>query len=103
MTTRDARLDIELIGKLAARVAIPLVLHGSSGVPDDQLRLAVGAGIRKVNVGTALNIAFTGAVRKTLSANSSATDPRKYLEAGRDAVSDIVADLCRTIGKRDLQ
>ncbi len=35
MTTRDARLDIELIEKLAARVAVPLVLHGSSGVPDD--------------------------------------------------------------------
>jgi fructose-bisphosphate aldolase class II len=97
MTTRDAVLDIALIDKLAASVAVPLVLHGSSGVPDDQLRLAVRAGIRKVNVGTALNIAYTGAVREALSANPSTTDPRKYLAAARQAVGDTVTALCRTV------
>jgi fructose-bisphosphate aldolase class II len=103
MTTRDAQLDIELIGKLAASVAVPLVLHGSSGVPDDQLRLAVGAGIRKVNVGTALNVAYTGAIRELLEANPTATDPRKYLAAGRRAMGDTVAALCRVVnaGERD--
>jgi fructose-bisphosphate aldolase, class II len=101
MTTRDAVLDIALIDKLAASVAVPLVLHGSSGVPDDQLRLAVRAGIRKVNVGTALNIAYTGAVREALSANPSATDPRKYLAAARQAISDTVAGLCRAVGERE--
>jgi fructose-bisphosphate aldolase class II len=110
MTTPDADLDVELIRELAARVAIPLVLHGSSGVSDNQLRLAIRAGIRKVNVGTALNVAYTGAVREALSANPSATDPRKYLAAGRQAIGDTVAALCRTVasspqpvdvGKRD--
>jgi fructose-bisphosphate aldolase class II len=100
MTTRDAVLDIELIGKLAASVPVPLVLHGSSGVPHDQLRLAVEAGIRKINVGTALNVAYTGAVREVLSANTSATDPRKYLAAARRAIGDTVAELCRAVGER---
>jgi fructose-bisphosphate aldolase class II len=100
MTTRDAVLDIELIGKLAASVPVPLVLHGSSGVPDDQLRLAVEAGIRKINVGTALNVAYTAALREALSANPSATDPRKYLAAARQAVGDTVAALCRVVGER---
>ena len=47
-------LDIALIESLAERVSVPLVLHGSSGVPDVVLRQAVVVGIRKVNVGTAL-------------------------------------------------
>ena len=94
MTTRDASLDIALIGELAARVDVPLVLHGSSGVPDDQLGLAVGAGIRKINVGTALNIAYTGAVRRVLAVQTDTVDPRPQLAAGRDAVAAAVGDLC---------
>ena len=94
MTTRDARLDIDLIAALATRVTVPLVLHGSSGVPDDQIRLAVDAGIRKLNVGTALNVAFTAAVRDALQVNTSATDPRRYLAAGRASIGDAVARLC---------
>jgi len=95
MTTRDATLDIELIEKLAASVAIPLVLHGSSGVSDDQLHLAVHAGICKVNVGTALNVAYTGAVRQSLTPTT--TDPRTFLAAGRQAIADTVSQLCLTV------
>jgi fructose-bisphosphate aldolase class II len=95
MTTRDASLDVDLIIELAARLVVPLVLHGSSGVPDDELRRAVRAGIRKVNVGTALNIAYTAAVREILAAAPSGVDPRPYLAAGRDAVAATVAELCR--------
>jgi fructose-bisphosphate aldolase, class II len=69
------------------------VLHGSSGVPDDQLRLAVGAGIRKVNVGTALNVAYTGAIRRALAEDPDATDPRRHLKSARSAMADVVADL----------
>ncbi|WP_029116148.1 class II fructose-bisphosphate aldolase [Mycobacterium sp. URHB0044] len=97
MTTRNAQLDLGLIAALAADVAIPLVLHGSSGVPDDQLRRAVEAGIRKVNVGTALNVAFTAAIRDELAANAGSTDPRNFLAAGRRAIGDTVADLCRAV------
>jgi fructose-bisphosphate aldolase class II len=97
MTTRDARLDHELIGRLAAALSIPLVLHGSSGVPDEQLREAVRAGIVKINIGTALNVAYTAAVRGVLSTDGTATDPRTYQAAGRDAVADTVAGLCRVV------
>ncbi|BBX32852.1 tagatose-bisphosphate aldolase [Mycolicibacterium mageritense DSM 44476 = CIP 104973] len=97
MTTRDARLDLDLIGDIASRVAIPLVLHGSSGVSDPQLRSAVRAGIRKVNVGTALNLAYTEAVRDSLSANPSVSDPRPFLATARQAISDTVVALCRAL------
>jgi fructose-bisphosphate aldolase class II len=97
MTTRDAQLDVDLIERLTARVAVPLVLHGSSGVSDDGIRRAVDAGIRKVNVGTALNVAYTGAIREALSNSASASDPRGGLAAGRQAIGDTVADLCRVV------
>lgn len=91
MTDRSATLDLELIGALRDAVPVPLVLHGSSGVPDGQLRDAVRAGIVKVNVGTALNLAFTGAVREALLADPSVVDPRRYLSKARDAMAATVA------------
>jgi fructose-bisphosphate aldolase, class II len=91
MTSRTAQLDADLIARLRERVPVPLVLHGSSGVPDEELRAAVAAGITKVNVGTALNVAMTGAVRGVLDADADLVDPRKYLAPGRDAMTGAVA------------
>lgn len=93
MTTRTAALDHVLLKRLAGALDVPLVLHGSSGVPDDELRTAVAGGIAKVNIGTALNIALTGAIREYLTARPEVVDPRKYLTAGRAAMADTVARL----------
>ncbi|MFI0938621.1 ketose-bisphosphate aldolase [Streptomyces sp. NPDC021020] len=93
MTERSAALDHELIGRLRRAVPVPLVLHGSSGVGDGELRRAVRAGIAKVNIGTALNIAFTRAVRETLAARPDLTDPRPYVTSGRDAMAETVRAL----------
>jgi fructose-bisphosphate aldolase class II len=91
MTTRTAVLDHDLIASLRKAVPVPLVLHGSSGVPDPQLRTAVAHGIVKVNIGTALNVAFTTAVRQVLDADPAVVDPRRYLAPGRAAMADAVA------------
>jgi fructose-bisphosphate aldolase class II len=93
MTTRTAQLDQDLVRRIAAAVPVPLVLHGSSGVAVDQLRAAVANGMRKINVGTALNVGFTGAVREALAADPDLTDPRRYLRSARDAVADVVASM----------
>jgi fructose-bisphosphate aldolase class II len=92
MLTRDAVLDEGLIAAIAAAVPVPLVLHGSSGVPDDGLRRAVGHGIRKVNVATQLNKVMAAAVRHALD-DRALVDPRRYLGPGRDAVAAEVARL----------
>lgn len=97
MTEQTAALDLDLIARLAAAVPVPLVLHGSSGVPDAALREAIAAGIRKVNVGTGLNVAFTAEVRVVLDSSASLTDPRRYFAPARDRVSDLVAHLCGVI------
>jgi len=96
MVDRVARLDFELVGALQRAVPVPLVLHGSSGVADEDLRRAVRAGITKVNVGTILNVAFTGAVREQL-VDPRMVDPRKYLAPAREAVSDTVASILRVL------
>ncbi|MEU1656989.1 class II fructose-bisphosphate aldolase [Streptomyces griseofuscus] len=87
MTTRTAALDHALLKRLSAALSVPLVLHGSSGVPDAGLVEAVAGGIAKVNVGTALNIAMTGAIREFLAAHPEAVDSRKYLSVGREAMA----------------
>jgi fructose-bisphosphate aldolase class II len=90
MTARTAALDHGLIGRLGAALDVPLVLHGSSGVPDHELRAAVAGGIAKVNIGTALNQAMTGAVRAHLAAHPDVVDARRYLAAGREAMARAV-------------
>jgi fructose-bisphosphate aldolase class II len=97
MTERTARLDHELIGRLRESVGVPLVLHGSSGVSDGELRQAVTAGMAKINIGTALNIAFTTAVRDYLASDPTAVDPRRYLRPGRDAMTATAAHLLRVV------
>ncbi len=97
MTTRTATLDHALIATLREAVPVPLVLHGSSGVPDTELRAAVAAGMTKINVGTALNTAFTGTVRAFLEAHPSTVDPRKYLTPAREAMTGAVAGFLRNV------
>jgi fructose-bisphosphate aldolase class II len=98
MLTRDAALDLELIAKIRDAVSLPLVLHGSSGVPDAGLAAAIGAGMTKINVATQLNKVFTAAVRACLNGDSGMVDPRRYGSAGRDAVAAEVARLLHVIG-----
>jgi fructose-bisphosphate aldolase class II len=90
MTARTAQLDHELIAALRDAVPVPLVLHGSSGVADDELARAVSHGIVKINVGTILNVAFTGAVRAHLEGDPHVVDPRKYLAPARDDLAAVV-------------
>ncbi|MFC4996933.1 class II fructose-bisphosphate aldolase [Dactylosporangium cerinum] len=96
MTTRTASLDHDLIARLNTAVPVPLVLHGSSGLPDGELRAAVRGGLVKINIGTALNIAFTDAIRATLG-DPAVVDPRKYLKAARAAMADTVTRSLRVV------
>ncbi|GAB3671386.1 class II fructose-bisphosphate aldolase family protein [Actinocorallia lasiicapitis] len=94
MTDRTAALDHALIAELRDALPVPLVLHGSSGVPDDELRRAVAGGMTKINIGTALNIAFTDAVRTHAP---TSLDPRKYLTPARTAMTTTITHLLHTI------
>ncbi|HEX8078594.1 MAG TPA: class II fructose-bisphosphate aldolase [Jatrophihabitans sp.] len=98
MTERTASLDLDLITRIGEVVPVPLVLHGSSGVPDPDLQAAVRSGIVKVNIGTILNVAFTGAIRQALT-DGSLVDPRKYLTPARADLAAVVARLAATVSR----
>ena len=100
MTDRTAALDHALIADLADAVPVPLVLHGSSGVPDAELAKAVRAGITKINIGTILNVEFTAAVRATLRDDERLVDPRKYLRPARTGVAAAVAHLLSVLSRQ---
>lgn len=100
MTTRDAQLDLDLIARLAEAVPVPLVLHGSSGVSDENMQLAITAGMTKINVSTHLNKIFTDAVRRFLNDHPDIVDSRKWTRPGHDAMRAEVARLLRLYSER---
>lgn len=87
MTERVATIDLELVARLHGALDIPLVLHGSSGVADDQLLAAIRAGMTKINVSTHLNGFFTAGIKNFLEQNPAVVDSRKYVDAGRNALT----------------
>ncbi len=93
MTERSAALNLGRIAELRAALGVPLVLHGSSGVTDENIVAAIAAGMTKINVSTHLNGFFTRAVREYLNANPDVVDSRRYLGAGRAALVPEVARL----------
>jgi fructose-bisphosphate aldolase, class II len=100
MTNRTAEIDLELITKIKKAVPVPLVLHGSSGVPDSTLTDAVRAGMVKINIATHLNRIFTAALSDFLAANTGVVDTRKYLGAAREAVEAEAARLLELLALR---
>jgi len=97
MTEKTAQLDYTLIADIAQALPVPLVLHGSTGVPEDALQLAARAGMWKINIGTALNISATSAIRGVLEGDPTLTDPRKYWGPARDAMRSTIASYLRLL------
>lgn len=92
------RLDVKRLSEIREVVTIPLVLHGTSGVPDDAVRECIRRGICKVNYATDLRIAFSRGVKAYLKENPDVFDPKKYGAAGREEVKRYVMDKIRVCG-----
>lgn len=96
------KLDVNRLSEIREVVSIPLVLHGTSGVPDDAVRECIKRGICKVNYATDLRIAFTKGVKEVLDANPETIDPKKYNACGREYVKQYVMskmEVCGSAGK----
>ena len=94
----EPHVDVERLKEIREVVDIPLVLHGTSGVPDDTVRKCVAAGICKVNYATDLRIAFSNGVQKVLAEDPDIFDPKKYGQAGRDEVQKYVEQKMDVVG-----
>ena len=98
LTAKTISLDLDRLAAIRDRVSIPLVLHGSSGVSDKDIKQGVAMGLCKVNVATQLSQAFTGAIRDVLNKDGELVDPRKYLAPGRNAQMEIVRERIQFLG-----
>jgi len=86
------KLNFELLAEIHKKVGIPLVLHGSSGLPGEDIKKAVSLGVRKVNIDTDLREAFVEGMKKALQKHPGEIDPRKILGPARDKMKEIVKE-----------
>lgn len=93
------KLNITRISEIVASTDAPLVLHGASGIGNDELAAAVGAGISMVHYNTELRIAYRDALRDSLNHNPNEVAPYKFLASSVDAVEKVVEEKLRVMNK----
>ena len=94
----EPNLDFERIETIADLVDIPLVLHGASGVTDEDLKKAISLGICKVNIDTDLRREFTRVVHEFIEKNPEVIDPRKILGPAREAMKEVIKEKMEIFG-----
>jgi fructose-bisphosphate aldolase class II len=88
----EPKLDFDRIKTIKERLNMPLVLHGSSGVPEESIKKAVRLGINKINIDTDIRMAFNRAIRKFTEENPEAYDPRKILGPAKEEMKNVIAE-----------
>lgn len=91
-------LDKERVSKIRRVVDVPLVLHGASGLSDEDVRECVARGICKVNFATELRAAYTDAVKRLLAEHPETFDPKKLGIVGMEAVKALVKNRMEVCG-----
>lgn len=94
----EPHLDFERLKQIKELVKIPIVLHGSSGVPDQTVQKAIQLGVCKVNIDTNIREAFVGEMRRIIMKEPNEIDPRKILGPARDATVEIIRQKMRVFG-----
>jgi tagatose 1,6-diphosphate aldolase GatY/KbaY len=98
----EPKIDFERIARIAAKVEVPLVLHGGSGIPEQQVHRCVSLGMAKMNVATELRIIFSNEIKKVFDQDPEENDPRKYMVPAKLALKEAAKEkmrLCGCIGR----
>lgn len=91
-------LEKELVAKVKEVVSVPLVLHGASGLLDDEVKECVAKGMCKVNFATELRVAYTDAMKKLAAEAPDTFDPKKYGVVSMQAVKELVKNRMAVCG-----
>lgn len=97
----EVKINYERIEEIKKKSGIPLVLHGSSGVPDEMVSKAVKSGINKVNFDTELKLANLEALNKFLSENEGVYDVRKIYKPCIEAMKNVVKSKITACGSEN--
>lgn len=93
-------IRVDILKEIKKKVALPLVLHGTSGVADETVRTCIREGICKVNYATDLRIAYSEGVKEVLHENQSVIDPKAYGNRGKESVKRYVAEKMSVCGSK---
>lgn len=91
-------IEQDVLKAIASRVSIPLVLHGTSGVPDEQVKEAIQNGVCKVNYATELRQAYMRGFMSYMKENSEVFDPKKPAAAGMQEIENVVSSHMQNLG-----
>lgn len=94
----EPNLGFKEMEQICKTIGLPLVLHGGTGIPTEQIKKSISLGTAKINVNTENQMAFTSAVREVLNTNPDVYDPRKYMGPGREAIKETVIGKIREFG-----
>lgn len=92
------QLDFDRLALIKSLVKIPIVLHGSSGVPDQSIRKAISLGVCKVNIDTNIREAFVWKMREVMAEKPNEIDPRQLLGPAREAAVEVIREKIRVFG-----
>ncbi|MDU7197745.1 class II fructose-bisphosphate aldolase [Phytobacter diazotrophicus] len=90
--TGKAQIQHQRLQEISAATGTPLVLHGGTGVSDEDMRKAVTEGINKVNVGTEMNVQWVGQCKSTFEKGKVNDSVRKFLIPANDAVTKVLVE-----------
>ncbi|MFF5993922.1 class II fructose-bisphosphate aldolase [Lysinibacillus sp. KU-BSD001] len=94
----EPKLGFAEMEQIGNETGMPLVLHGGTGIPDEQIQRAISLGTAKINVNTENQIAATKIIRDILNNDQKVYDPRKYLAPAREAIKETVIGKMRVFG-----
>ncbi|AUU88513.1 ketose-bisphosphate aldolase [Enterobacteriaceae bacterium ENNIH3] len=90
--TGKAQIQHQRLQEISAATGTPLVLHGGTGVSDEDMRKAVTEGINKVNVGTEMNVQWVGQCKSAFEKGKVNDSVRKFLIPANDAVTKVLVE-----------
>jgi ketose-bisphosphate aldolase len=94
----EPKLGFDEMQEISELVRVPLVLHGGSGIPDEQIKKAIARGTAKINVNTECQQEWTRIVREVLTNDSKVYDPRKIIGPGKKGIAAVVRQKCEVFG-----
>lgn len=96
----EPKLNFERMSQISEITNLPLVLHGGTGIYDEQIRKSIECGIAKININTELQIAWSNAVKEHINDNNI-YDPRKIIKLGEIALKECVRNKILLLGCKD--
>ena len=93
----EPKLNFERMKEISVKTSLPLVLHGGTGIYDEQIKKAIECGICKINFNTELQIAWSNALREKMKSDD-AYDPRKIIKMGELELKECIFKKCSLLG-----